>query len=83
MTLSVTRGVLAVQDLQDEDKVKGQGEAVLSISTSSLRSLNDLLERVSYTSTVYSIKSGDLGKPSPGQAIHFYEMNVSLVCNAH
>ncbi|KAJ8394401.1 hypothetical protein AAFF_G00046120 [Aldrovandia affinis] len=60
VTLSVTSGVLAVQDLQDMDKVKGQGEKVLSISTSSLQSLNDLLERVSYTSTVYSIKSGDL-----------------------
>ncbi|KAJ8344623.1 hypothetical protein SKAU_G00288160 [Synaphobranchus kaupii] len=62
VTLSVSSGVLAVEDLQkaEKDKVKGQGEKVLSISVSSLQSLNDLLGRVSYRSTVYSIKSGDL-----------------------
>ncbi|KAJ8344618.1 hypothetical protein SKAU_G00288110 [Synaphobranchus kaupii] len=60
VTLSVSSGVLAVEDLQEKDKVKGQGEKVLSISVSSLQSLNDLLGRISYRSTVYSIKSGDL-----------------------
>ncbi|KAG5831944.1 hypothetical protein ANANG_G00285860 [Anguilla anguilla] len=60
VTLSVSSGVLAVESLQEKDQVKGQDEMVLSISTSSLQSLNDLLGRVSYRSTVYSIKSGDL-----------------------
>ncbi|XP_061079358.1 beta-1,4 N-acetylgalactosaminyltransferase 2-like [Conger conger] len=60
VTLSVSSGVLAVESLQEKGKVKGQGEKVLSISASSLQSLNDLLGRVSYRSTVYSIKSGDL-----------------------
>ncbi|XP_035253971.1 beta-1,4 N-acetylgalactosaminyltransferase 2-like [Anguilla anguilla] len=60
VTLSVSGGVLAVESLQEKDQVEGQGEKVLSISTSSLQSLNDLLGRVSYRSTVYSIKSGDL-----------------------
>ncbi|KAJ8253608.1 hypothetical protein COCON_G00202200 [Conger conger] len=60
VTLSVSSGVLAVESLQEKGKVKGQGEKVLSISASSLQSLNDLLGQVSYRSTVYSIKSGDL-----------------------
>ncbi|XP_061081348.1 beta-1,4 N-acetylgalactosaminyltransferase 2-like [Conger conger] len=60
VTLSVSSGVLAVESLQEKGKVKGQGEKALSISASSLQSLNDLLGRVSYRSTVYSIKSGDL-----------------------
>ncbi|XP_064170335.1 beta-1,4 N-acetylgalactosaminyltransferase 2-like isoform X1 [Anguilla rostrata] len=60
VTLSVSGGVLAVESLQEKDQVKGQDEKVLSISASSLHSLNDLLGRVSYRSTVYSIKSGDL-----------------------
>ncbi|XP_064170338.1 beta-1,4 N-acetylgalactosaminyltransferase 2-like [Anguilla rostrata] len=60
VTLSVSSGVLAVEGLQEKDQVQGQGEKFLSISTSSLQSLNDLLGRVSYRSTVYSIKSGDL-----------------------
>ncbi|XP_035253973.1 beta-1,4 N-acetylgalactosaminyltransferase 2-like isoform X1 [Anguilla anguilla] len=60
VTLSVSSGVLAVERLQEKDQVEGQGEKVLSISASSLYSLNDLLGRVSYRSTVYSIKSGDL-----------------------
>ncbi|KAJ8253513.1 hypothetical protein COCON_G00201250 [Conger conger] len=60
VTLSVSSGVLAVESLQEKGKVKGQGEKVLSISASSLQSLNALLGQVSYRSTVYSIKSGDL-----------------------
>ncbi|KAJ8250865.1 hypothetical protein GJAV_G00214090 [Gymnothorax javanicus] len=62
VTLGVSSGVLTVEGLVEKDTVTGQGEGVLSISASSLQSLNDLLGRVSYRSTVYSIKSGDLAQ---------------------
>ncbi|XP_073800465.1 beta-1,4 N-acetylgalactosaminyltransferase 2 isoform X3 [Danio rerio] len=52
-------GVLSVEDVQDE-QVEGQGQSELIISSSNLTQLNDLLSRVSYTSTVYHIKTSDL-----------------------
>ncbi|XP_073800472.1 uncharacterized protein b4galnt2.2 isoform X5 [Danio rerio] len=59
VSLSVMSGVLSVEDVQDE-QVEGQGQSELIISSSNLTQLNDLLSRVSYTSTVYHIKTSDL-----------------------
>ncbi|XP_067284764.1 beta-1,4 N-acetylgalactosaminyltransferase 1-like [Pseudorasbora parva] len=60
VSLSVKCGVLSVEDVRDEQQVDGQGQSELSISSSSLTQLNDLLSRVTYTSTIYHIKTKDL-----------------------
>ncbi|KTF76465.1 hypothetical protein cypCar_00044256 [Cyprinus carpio] len=62
VSLSVKSGVLSVEDLLDGDQVEGQGQSELTISSSSLTQLNDLLSRVTYTSTIYHIRTSDLGK---------------------
>jgi len=61
VSLSVKRGVLSVEDVLDGQQVDGQGQSELSISSSSLTQLNDLLSRVTYTSTIYRVKTKDLG----------------------
>ncbi|XP_042576685.1 beta-1,4 N-acetylgalactosaminyltransferase 1-like isoform X2 [Cyprinus carpio] len=60
VSLSVKSGVLSVEDLLDGDQVEGQGQSELTISSSSLTQLNDLLSRVTYTSTIYHIRTSDL-----------------------
>ncbi|XP_058626558.1 beta-1,4 N-acetylgalactosaminyltransferase 1-like, partial [Onychostoma macrolepis] len=60
VSLSVDKGVLSVEDLLDGDQVEGQGQSNLTISSSNLTQLNDLLSRVTYTSTIYHIKTSDL-----------------------
>jgi len=59
VSLSVKRGVLSVEDVLDGQQVDGQGQSELSISSSSLTQLNDLLSRVTYT--IYRVKTKDLG----------------------
>ncbi|XP_051975456.1 beta-1,4 N-acetylgalactosaminyltransferase 2-like [Xyrauchen texanus] len=61
VSLRVHKGVLSVMDIQGGEHVDGQNEQTLTISSSSLHQLNDLLSRVTYTSTVYHIKTEDLG----------------------
>ncbi|XP_059376087.1 beta-1,4 N-acetylgalactosaminyltransferase 1-like [Carassius carassius] len=60
VSLSVKSGVLSVEDLLDGDQVEGQGQSELTISSSNLTHLNDLLSRVTYTSTIYHIRTSDL-----------------------
>ncbi|XP_052408813.1 beta-1,4 N-acetylgalactosaminyltransferase 1 isoform X1 [Carassius gibelio] len=60
VSLSVKSGVLSVEDLLDGDQVEGQGQSELTISSSNLTQLNDLLSRVTYTSTIYHIRTSDL-----------------------
>ncbi|KAG1967385.1 beta-1,4 N-acetylgalactosaminyltransferase 1-like isoform X1 [Pimephales promelas] len=75
VSLSVKSGVLSVEDVLDGQQVDGQGQSELSISSSSLTQLNDLLSRVTYTSTIYRVKTKDL--------VHFsfedYEAIFSIV----
>ncbi|XP_048015567.1 beta-1,4 N-acetylgalactosaminyltransferase 2 [Megalobrama amblycephala] len=60
VSLRVQKGLLSVLDVQEGEQVDGQNEEHLSISSSSLQQLNKLLSRVTYTSTVYHIKTQDL-----------------------
>uniref|UniRef100_A0A8C2C4S3 Beta-1,4-N-acetyl-galactosaminyl transferase 2, tandem duplicate 1 n=1 Tax=Cyprinus carpio TaxID=7962 RepID=A0A8C2C4S3_CYPCA len=58
--VNVKSGVLSVEDVLDGDQVEGQGQSELTISSSNLTQLNDLLSRVTYTSTIYHIRTSDL-----------------------
>ncbi|XP_067235362.1 beta-1,4 N-acetylgalactosaminyltransferase 1 isoform X2 [Chanodichthys erythropterus] len=60
VSLRVQKGLLSVLDVQEGEQVDGQNEEHLSISSSNLQQLNELLSRVTYTSTVYHIKTQDL-----------------------
>ncbi|XP_048053996.1 beta-1,4 N-acetylgalactosaminyltransferase 1-like isoform X1 [Megalobrama amblycephala] len=60
VSLSVKSGVLSVENVLDEQQVDGQGQSELSISSSNLTQLNDLLSRVTYTSTIYHINTIDM-----------------------
>ncbi|XP_073713610.1 beta-1,4 N-acetylgalactosaminyltransferase 2 isoform X8 [Misgurnus anguillicaudatus] len=60
VSLSVEKGVLSVDDGVNEEHVNGQGESKLTISSSSLKQVNDLLSKVTYTSTIYHIRTSDL-----------------------
>ncbi|XP_057186306.1 beta-1,4 N-acetylgalactosaminyltransferase 2-like isoform X1 [Triplophysa rosa] len=60
VSLRVGKGVLSVMDVQEGEDVDGQNERNLTISSTDLEKLNDLLSRVTYTSTVYHIKTEDL-----------------------
>jgi len=60
VSLRVQNGLLSV-DVQEGEQVNGLNEKHLSISSSNLQQLNDLLSRVTYTSTIYHIKTQDLG----------------------
>ncbi|XP_073669495.1 beta-1,4 N-acetylgalactosaminyltransferase 2-like [Paramisgurnus dabryanus] len=57
VSLRVQKGLLSVMD---EKIVFGQNEGNLTISSSSLDHLNELLSRVTYTSTIFHIKTEDL-----------------------
>ncbi|XP_076739014.1 beta-1,4 N-acetylgalactosaminyltransferase 2 isoform X2 [Maylandia zebra] len=58
--LTVSNGVLTTETPTAEATVQGSGETKLIIESSSLLVLNDLLAKVSYTSTIYHINTGDL-----------------------
>lgn len=58
--LTVSNGVLTTETPTAEATVQGSGETKLTIESSSLLVLNDLLAKVSYTSTIYHINTGDL-----------------------
>ncbi|XP_051571426.1 beta-1,4 N-acetylgalactosaminyltransferase 2-like [Myxocyprinus asiaticus] len=60
VSLHVKSGVLLVKNALVDDKVDGQGQNELNISSTSLSHLNNLLGRVTYTSTTYHIRSSDL-----------------------
>ncbi|XP_065108826.1 beta-1,4 N-acetylgalactosaminyltransferase 2-like isoform X2 [Paramisgurnus dabryanus] len=60
VSLSVEKGVLSVDEDVNKEQVNGQGERKLTISSSSLKEVNDLLSRVTYTSTIYHIRTSDL-----------------------
>ncbi|XP_051573538.1 beta-1,4 N-acetylgalactosaminyltransferase 1-like [Myxocyprinus asiaticus] len=60
VSLSVKGGVLSVEDLVDGEQVDGQGQSELTILSISLIQLNDLLSRVTYTSTFYHVNTKDL-----------------------
>ncbi|KAI2648562.1 Beta-1,4 N-acetylgalactosaminyltransferase 1 [Labeo rohita] len=60
VSLRVQKGVLSVLNVQEGEKVDGQNEKHLNISSNSLQQLNDLLSRLTYTSTIYHIKTEDL-----------------------
>uniref|UniRef100_A0A8C1TWB6 Beta-1,4-N-acetyl-galactosaminyl transferase 2, tandem duplicate 2 n=1 Tax=Cyprinus carpio TaxID=7962 RepID=A0A8C1TWB6_CYPCA len=59
VSLSVKSGVLSVEDVLDGDQVEGQGQSELTISSSNLTQLMDLLSRVTYTSTIYHIRTSE------------------------
>ena len=61
VTLSVSSGVLAIEALGEGDK-DGQGEKEITVQSTSLSDLNNLLGQITYTSTVYRMRTGDLGK---------------------
>uniref|UniRef100_A0A3Q3C7V1 Beta-1,4 N-acetylgalactosaminyltransferase 2-like n=1 Tax=Haplochromis burtoni TaxID=8153 RepID=A0A3Q3C7V1_HAPBU len=58
--LTVSNGVLTTETPTAEATVQGSGETKLTIESSTLLVLNDLLAKVSYTSTIYHINTGDL-----------------------
>nr|XP_055048549.1 beta-1,4 N-acetylgalactosaminyltransferase 2-like isoform X1 [Misgurnus anguillicaudatus] len=61
VSLRVQKGLLSVMDVKDDKKIVfGQNEENLTISSSSLDHLNELLSRVTYTSTIFHIKTEDL-----------------------
>ncbi len=43
-------------------EITGNGEEQLIMESSSLEILNNLLAKVSYTSSIYHVHTGDLGK---------------------
>ncbi|RXN21132.1 beta-1,4 N-acetylgalactosaminyltransferase 2-like protein [Labeo rohita] len=59
VSLSAKTGVLSVDSVTAGDQVDGQGQSNLTISSSSLTHVNDLLSRVTYYSTIYHIKTSD------------------------
>ncbi|XP_052374588.1 beta-1,4 N-acetylgalactosaminyltransferase 1-like [Oncorhynchus keta] len=59
VTLSVSSGVLAIEALGEGDK-EGQGEKEITVQSTSLSDLNNLLGQITYTSTVYRMRTGDL-----------------------
>ncbi|XP_029946003.1 beta-1,4 N-acetylgalactosaminyltransferase 2-like [Salarias fasciatus] len=58
--LNVSKGILTTVTPDTQVTVKGAGTRGLSIESSSLVLLNELLAKVSYTSSTYHINSGDL-----------------------
>ncbi|XP_051251084.1 beta-1,4 N-acetylgalactosaminyltransferase 2-like isoform X2 [Dicentrarchus labrax] len=60
VSLHVSKGILTTEIPSEGVKIQGHGETKLIIESSSLVILNNLLAKVSYTSTVYHIHTGDL-----------------------
>uniref|UniRef100_A0A671SWS0 Beta-1,4 N-acetylgalactosaminyltransferase 2-like n=1 Tax=Sinocyclocheilus anshuiensis TaxID=1608454 RepID=A0A671SWS0_9TELE len=69
----ICKGVLSVEDVLDGDQVEGQGKSNLTISSSSRTHLNDLLSGVTYTSTIYHVKTKDLGNVSTTLFVHYVQ----------
>lgn len=61
-----------MEDVLDEQQVDGQGQSELSILSSDLTQLNDLLSRVTYTSTIYHVKTKDQGNVSTALFVFFF-----------
>ena len=57
-----SRGLLSVEEPGTDGLVEGDGGNQLNITALSASGLNALLGRVHYTSTVYRLRTGDLGK---------------------
>ncbi|XP_065147483.1 beta-1,4 N-acetylgalactosaminyltransferase 2-like isoform X2 [Paramisgurnus dabryanus] len=60
VSLRVQKGLLSINDVKEDELVLGQNEERLTISSDNLEKLNNLLSRVTYTSTIYHIKTEDL-----------------------
>ncbi|XP_065153852.2 beta-1,4 N-acetylgalactosaminyltransferase 2-like [Paramisgurnus dabryanus] len=60
VSLRVKKGLLSVMNVKEDEIVLGQNEGFLTISSDSLEQINKLLSRVTYTSTIYHIKTEDL-----------------------
>ncbi|XP_005946019.1 beta-1,4 N-acetylgalactosaminyltransferase 2 [Haplochromis burtoni] len=60
VVLSVSKGILTTEIQHQDVTVKGSGENKLIIESNNLVILNNLLAKVSYTSTIYHINTGDL-----------------------
>nr|XP_055049235.1 beta-1,4 N-acetylgalactosaminyltransferase 2-like [Misgurnus anguillicaudatus] len=60
VSLKVQKGLLSVTNVKEDEIVFGQNEGFLRITSDSLEQINDLLSRVTYTSTIYHIKTEDL-----------------------
>ncbi|GLD61182.1 beta-1,4 N-acetylgalactosaminyltransferase 2-like protein [Lates japonicus] len=60
VSLSVSKGILTTEIPAEGVTVQGDGQTSLIMESSSPVTLNDLLAKVSYTSTVYHIHTGDL-----------------------
>ncbi|XP_018559404.1 beta-1,4 N-acetylgalactosaminyltransferase 2 [Lates calcarifer] len=60
VSLNVSKGILSTEIPAEGVTVQGDGQTSLIMESSSLLTLNDLLAKVSYTSTVYHIHTGDL-----------------------
>uniref|UniRef100_A0A673YDI3 Beta-1,4 N-acetylgalactosaminyltransferase 1-like n=1 Tax=Salmo trutta TaxID=8032 RepID=A0A673YDI3_SALTR len=56
----VSSGVLAIMALGEGDDKEGQVEKEITVQSTSLSDLNNLLGRITYTSTVYRMRTGDL-----------------------
>ncbi|XP_076609593.1 beta-1,4 N-acetylgalactosaminyltransferase 2-like [Chaetodon auriga] len=60
VSLNVSKGILTAEFLPEAVTIHGNGEMGLVMESSSLLILNKLLAKVSYTSTLYHIHTGDL-----------------------
>ncbi|XP_070836224.1 beta-1,4 N-acetylgalactosaminyltransferase 2-like [Chaetodon trifascialis] len=60
VSLNVSKGILTAEIPPEAVMIHGNGEMGLVMESSSLLILNKLLAKVSYTSTVYHIHTGDL-----------------------
>ncbi|XP_042361249.1 beta-1,4 N-acetylgalactosaminyltransferase 1-like [Plectropomus leopardus] len=60
VSLKVSKGVLTTETETEGVKVQGDGGSRLTVESSSLPILNNLLAKVSYNSIVYHIHTGDL-----------------------
>ncbi|XP_042073004.1 beta-1,4 N-acetylgalactosaminyltransferase 1-like isoform X2 [Haplochromis burtoni] len=60
VSLSVSKGILTTNITPEQTIIKGSGKNKLIIESRSLVTLNNLLAKVSYTSTDYHINTGDL-----------------------
>ncbi|CAI5674199.1 unnamed protein product [Oreochromis niloticus] len=58
--LTVSNGILTTDTPPEEATIQGSGGTKLIIESSSPLILNDLLAKVSYTSTIYHVNTGDL-----------------------
>ena len=62
VSLRASHGVMAVERVPQGQEVRGQNQSMLSIAATSVHNLNELLAQVSYSSVVYLLETGDLGR---------------------